>query len=55
MRFYIGLDAHSRTCTAVVVNEAGEVEMRSMFVTSESALIGFLSKIPGEKHLRFEE
>ena len=52
---YIGLDAHSRTCTAVVVNELGEIKIRQTFPTTEANIIGFLEKISGEKHLTFEE
>jgi transposase len=55
MIYYIGLDAHSRTCTAVVVDERGEIKLRETFNTSEAGLLGFLAKIPGEKHLTFEE
>lgn len=52
---YIGLDAHSRTCTGVVVNEKGDIKLRETFNTSEAGLLGFLGRIPGEKHLTFEE
>jgi transposase len=52
---YIGLDAHSATCTAVVVNEKGEILCRKTFPTTESQLITFLENIPGVKHLTFEE
>jgi transposase len=52
---YIGLDAHSRTCTGVVVNEVGEIKLRETFNTSEAGLLGFLARISGEKHLTFEE
>ena len=52
---YIGLDAHSATCTAVVVNEKGDILCRKTFPTTEAQLIGFLEAIPGVKHLTFEE
>ena len=55
MPSYIGLDAHSATSTAVVVDERGEIKHRETFATSEANLIGFLQKIEGEKHLTFEE
>ncbi len=55
MKYYIGLDAHSRTCTGVVVNEKGEQKFRQTFPTSEGNLIGFLKGIAGEKVLTFEE
>jgi transposase len=52
---YIGLDAHSATCTAVVVNEKGDIICRKTFATTESHLTSFLESIPGVKHLTFEE
>ncbi len=55
MNYYIGLDAHSQTCTAVVVDEKGEQKLRETFPTTESKLIEFISKIPGVKNLTFEE
>lgn len=55
MKYYIGLDAHSSTCTAVVVDERGEQKLRSTFPTTESNLVEFVSKISGEVHLTFEE
>jgi len=55
MEYYIGLDAHSRTCTAVVVDEKGEQKLRQTFPTTEANLIDFVSKIQGIKHLTFEE
>lgn len=55
MKYYIGLDAHSTTSTAVVVKEDGEQVLRETFDTTEKNLIRFLRKIDGEKHLTFEE
>lgn len=55
MNYYIGLDAHSSTCTAVVVDERGEQKLRDTFPTTEGNLINFISKISGEIHLTFEE
>lgn len=55
MEYYIGLDAHSSTCTAVVVDEKGEQKLRATFPTTESNLIDFISKVEGAKHLTFEE
>jgi transposase len=55
MKYYIGLDAHSTTSTAVVVKENGEQVLRETFPTTEGNLVGFLSKIDGERHLTFEE
>ncbi len=55
MKYYIGLDAHKSTCTAVVVRENGDQVLRETFPTTEGNLVGFLHKIDGEKHLTFEE
>ena len=55
MKYYIGLDAHSSTSTAGVVNEAGEMLRRQTFPTTEGNLHGFLRSIPEERHLTFEE
>ncbi len=55
MNYYIGLDAHSSTCTAVVVDEKGEQKLRDTFATTEANLIKFVSGISGEIHLTFEE
>jgi transposase len=57
MNLYIGLDAHSATSTAVVVNERGDILCRATFETTEANLVGFLEKLPEEAtlHLTFEE
>jgi transposase len=56
MNYYIGLDAHAATCTAVVVNDRGDIICRETFDTSEANLVGFLRRVPeGKTHLTFEE
>lgn len=55
MKHYIGLDAHSATCTFVVVDESGNVTHRTIVKTSEGTLLGFLGTLPGEKILAVEE
>src|SRR5665647_443519 len=55
MKYYIGLDAHKSTSTAVVVRENGDQVLRETFPTTEGNIVGFLHKIDGEKHLTFEE
>src|SRR3974390_1396057 len=55
MKHYIGLDAHSATCTFVVLDESGNVTHRAMVKTSEGTLLGFLKTLPGEKILAVEE
>lgn len=55
MNYYIGLDAHSSTCTAVVVDETGRQVLRQTFPTTEAKLIEFISGVSGVTHLTFEE
>jgi transposase len=55
MNYYIGLDAHSSTCTAVVVDETGKQVLRQTFPTTEAQLIEFVSGVSGVTHLTFEE
>jgi hypothetical protein len=55
MKHYIGLDAHSATCTFVVLDEAGKMTHRTIVKTSETTLLGFLKTLPGEKILTVEE
>ena len=57
MNLYIGLDAHSATSTAVVVDERGEIKLRETFSTSEANLIGFIRRLPQSAtlHLTLEE
>jgi len=55
MNEYIGLDAHSKTCTFVVLNNAGHEMRRAKVETSEKNILGFLSTLKGKKKLVFEE
>lgn len=58
MDLYIGLDAHSATSTAVIVNERGEQVLRKTFDTTEANLVKFVQGLPkgvGKRHLTFEE
>ena len=57
MELYIGLDAHSATSTAVVVDERGEIKLRETFPTSEANLVGFIRRLPkpATLHLTLEE
>lgn len=56
MNYYIGLDAHSQTCTAVVVNENGDQKLREKFETTEANLVVFVNKVKGDNvSLTFEE
>jgi transposase len=57
VKLFIGLDAHSATSTAVVVDERGEIKHRETFGTSEANLVGFIRRLPqtAELALTFEE
>ena len=55
MKYFIGLDAHSSTCTFAVLNESAECILRKTLNTSEQNLTSFLDSINGERHLTFEE
>lgn len=55
MTYFIGLDAHAASSTAVVVDESGKTVVRQTFPTTEGNLHSFLRKIPHPKHLTFEE
>jgi len=55
MDAYIGLDAHSKTCTFVCQDSEGSIIREGTFVTNETNLRGFLRSIPGKKALTFEE
>ena len=51
---YIGMDAHSKTCTFVVTNETGKVIDSATVQTTEAAILGFLRPITGSKALALE-
>jgi hypothetical protein len=55
MTHYIGLDAHSKTCTAVVMNSAGKLVSQAKFYTSERNLIDFMKSVKSPRKLAFEE
>lgn len=52
---YIGMDAHSRTSTFVVLGKSGRVLRRAKVATTESELLGFVRSVKGQKKLTFEE
>lgn len=52
---FIGMDAHSRTSTFVVLGKNGRVLQRARVATTESDLLGFVRSVSGEKKLTFEE
>jgi transposase len=55
MTHYIGLDAHSKTCTAVVINAAGKIATSVQFATSERNLLDFIKTVKKPRELAFEE
>ncbi len=55
MTHYIGLDAHSKTCTAVVTDKTGKILQKSQFPTSEKHLLQWLQGVPRPRILAFEE
>ena len=55
MNRYIGLDAHSSSCTVAVVGPAGKRLQSQVIETNAQAVINFLLTIPGNRHLCIEE
>lgn len=52
---YIGMDAHSRTCTFVVLSKNGKVLAKATVETREDKLLDFIRSVKGPKKLAFEE
>jgi len=52
---FIGMDAHSRTSTFIVLGKSGRVLRRAKVATAESEVLGFVRSVKGEKKLTFEE
>jgi hypothetical protein len=52
---YIGLDAHSSSCTVAVVGPSGRRLQSQVLETNARALISFLKVIPKPRHLCLEE
>jgi len=55
MKYFIGLDAHSKTSTFAVLDQNGQCTLRKTVDTSEKNLWSVLDQIHGERHLTFEE
>ena len=55
MERYIGLDAHTTSCTLAVVGPSGKRLRELVVETSGEALIGTLHSISGQRHLCIEE
>lgn len=52
---FIGMDAHSRTSTFVVIGKSGKVLRSARVNTEEKELLGFIRSVHGRKALAFEE
>lgn len=52
---FIGLDAHSRNCYFVVLNNSGKFARRERVVTNEGELLRFIRSVRGKKKLILEE
>jgi transposase len=52
---YIGMDLHSQTIRAAVVNDAGKLVIESTMATEASAVLGFVKGVPGTVRVAFEE
>jgi len=55
MTHYIGLDAHSKTCTGVILDGRGRLVSSCKFDTSERNLLEFVKSATSPKKLAFEE
>lgn len=55
MKYYIGLDAHSATCTFAVVDKNGDCKLRKTVDTTEKNLHWVIDQIHGETELTLEE
>lgn len=52
---YIGLDAHSSSCTIAVIGPSGRKLQSQVLETNSKVLIDFIRTIPGNRHLCLEE
>ena len=52
---YIGMDLHSATISAAVVNDEGKLIMEATMATEASAVLGFMGGLPGTRRVAFEE
>lgn len=55
MERYIGLDAHSRTCTLAVLGPSGRRITEATLETNAGALRSFIQQIPRRRHLCMED
>ena len=52
---YIGMDLHSATISAAVVNDAGKLNMEATIATQASAVLDFIGGLQGTLQFAFEE
>jgi hypothetical protein len=52
---YIGMDLHSATISAAVVNDAGKLNLEATMATEASAVLDFIGGLQGTLHVAFEE
>lgn len=52
---YIGLDAHSASCTVAVVGPSGRRLAHQVLETNGRSLVSFVKTVPGTRHLCMEE
>lgn len=52
---YIGMDLHSATISAAVVNDAGKLSMEATIATQASAVLDFIGGLQGALRVTFEE
>ncbi len=52
---YIGMDLHSQTIQAAVINDTGKVILESTIATEASAVLDFIGGVQGILHVAFEE
>ena len=55
MERYLGLDVHAASCTLAVISQAGKRLTDFPIETNGEALVEAIRRIPGRKHLVFEE
>lgn len=55
MERYIGLDAHSQTCTFAVMGATGRRLSEKTLETKGSVIVDFMRTVPGRRHLCLEE
>ncbi len=55
MERYLGADVHAASVSFSILNESGRLLRNDVIETNGKALVGYLRRIPGNKHLCIEE